>query len=78
MVIISPSTARIDRGRKLGVYARETVSYLWFVDPLARTLEVFRLDAGRWVIMDVHEGTKVVRAEPFGAVELDTARWWPD
>ena len=76
--VVSPSTARIDRGRKLGVYARENVPYLWFVDPLARTLEVFRLDAGRWVVVEVHEGARVLRAEPFDAVELDTARWWPD
>ena len=76
--VISPSTARIDRGRKLDVYARENVPHLWFVDPLARTLEVFRLDAGRWVVLEVHAGAKLLRAEPFDAAELDTARWWPD
>src|SRR2546427_8701561 len=64
--VISPSTARIDRGRKLAVYARENVPHLWFVDPLARMLEVFRLDADRWVLLEVHEGSKILRAEPFG------------
>src|SRR5207249_2269272 len=42
--VISPSTAHIDRGRKLRAYAREQVAHLWFVDPLARTIEVYRLE----------------------------------
>jgi len=37
---LSPSTARIDRTRKLAIYAREGVRHVWLVDPLARTLEV--------------------------------------
>ena len=36
--VISPSTGRLDRSRKMGVYAREGVRHLWFVDPLARSL----------------------------------------
>jgi len=37
----SPSTARVDRARKLHVYARERVPHRGFVDPLARTVEVY-------------------------------------
>src|SRR5947208_11163960 len=44
--VISPTTARIDRGRKLRVYAREQGAHLWFVDPLARPIEVYRLEGG--------------------------------
>ncbi len=40
---LSPSTARFDRGRKLEVYAEASVSHVWLVDPLARTLEVLAL-----------------------------------
>src|SRR5258708_2801445 len=32
--VISPSTGRVDRSRKMGIYAREGVRHLWFVDPL--------------------------------------------
>jgi Uma2 family endonuclease len=74
--IVSPSTARIDRVRKLPIYAREGVAHAWLVDPLARTLEVYRLDAGRWLLAATHDGDEVVRAEPFEALELALARWW--
>ena len=51
--ILSPSTALLDRAKKLAIYAREGVAYAWIVDPLAGTLEVMRLgerpldDSGR-------------------------------
>jgi len=72
----SPSTARIDRARKLPIYAREQVRHLWMVDPLARTLEVLRLESGRWTVLAVHAADERVRAEPFDAVELELASWW--
>jgi Uma2 family endonuclease len=63
--VISPRTGRIDRSRKMGIYAREGVRHLWFVDPLARTLEAYRLDGERWVVASTHGGAETVRAEPF-------------
>jgi len=75
--VISPSTARIDRSRKMQVYAREAVAHLWFVDPLEQTLEVYRLEQGRWVVIATHIENEVVRVEPFDAVELRLVRWWP-
>ena len=74
--ILSPSTASFDRVRKLAVYAREAVAHVWFIDPLARTLEVFRLDAGRGVLLATHAAQEIVRAEPFGDIELDLASLW--
>jgi Uma2 family endonuclease len=74
--VVSPSTGRIDRGRKMRIYAHARVSQLWLVDPLARTLEIYRLEGGRWVVVSVHGGDDVVRAEPFEAVELRLDRWW--
>jgi len=74
--VVSPSTGRIDRSRKMRIYAREGVEHLWFVDPIARTLEIYRLEAGRWVVVAVHGGDDVVRAEPFDAIEVRLDRWW--
>src|SRR5262245_38264773 len=59
--VISPSTGRLDRSRKMQIYAREGVAHLWFVDPLALTLETYRLDAGRWIVAGVHGGNERVR-----------------
>jgi Uma2 family endonuclease len=74
--VVSPTTAGLDRVHKLRIYARESVGHLWMVDPLAKTLEVYRLEAGRWTVASTHGGDDVVRAEPFDAVELEIARWW--
>jgi len=74
--VVSPTTARTDRIRKMPVYARERVSYLWLVDPLLRTLEVCRLEGQHWVVVSTHSGTENVRAEPFAALEIDMSRWW--
>jgi len=76
--VLSPSTARIDRAKKMDVYARERVPHLWFVDPTARTLEVFRLDENRWSVVHVFSGDDRARVAPFDAVELELARWWAD
>ena len=76
--VISPSTGRIDRSRKMRIYAREGVRHLWFVDPLARTLEVYRLEDGRWIVASTHGGDEVIRAEPFDAIEIGLERWWLD
>jgi len=74
--ILSPSTARIDRGTKLGVYASYGVPWAWYIDVDARTLEVMQLVNGIWQITQVHAGNKVIRAEPFLAAEIDLTRVW--
>jgi Uma2 family endonuclease len=76
--VISPSTARLDRSKKLRIYASEGVQHAWLVDPLARTVEVLRLEGGRWVIVATHAGDAVVRAEPFEAIELELQALWGD
>jgi Uma2 family endonuclease len=74
--VLSPSTERIDRAKKLAIYARESVRYAWLVDPLQQTLEVLGLEAERWTLLGTHEADARVRAEPFAAVELDLGNLW--
>ena len=74
--VVSPSTGVLDRGRKMTVYAREGVAHLWIIDPITRTLEVYRLEDGRWIVAATHGGDDSVRAEPFDAVTLEPSRWW--
>jgi len=76
--IVSPSTASLDRSKKLAIYARESVRHAWLIDPIAGTLEVLRLDGGRWTILATHSGSEVVRAEPFQEVELELQALWAD
>jgi Uma2 family endonuclease len=78
--VLSPSTAAVDRVTKLGVYLREGVRHLWFVDPEARTLEVLRReregDEARFVMAQSFAGDEGVRAEPFDAIELELGALW--
>lgn len=74
--VLSPSTTALDRGRKMGVYAREGVKHLWLVDPVAQTLEVFRQEGGRWWLLGTHVGAVEVRAEPFEAIALELGALW--
>ncbi len=74
--ILSPGTAATDRAEKMPIYASLGVSYLWLIDPSPRTLEVFRLEAERYVVLVTAHGEAVVRAEPFDAVEIALAELW--
>jgi len=73
---LSPSTARLDRTRKLAIYAREGVRHVWLVEPSTRTLEVLVPDGGRWVVAENHGGDDVVRATPFAAIDIELTRLW--
>jgi Uma2 family endonuclease len=76
--VLSPSTAQIDRTKKLGIYAREGVGHLWYVDPLARVVEVMRLERERWTIVASHVSGAPLRLEPFDAIEIDIGELWSD
>jgi len=76
--VISPSTATLDRAKKLRIYASAGVGHAWIVDPLARTLEVLRIENNRWSIVATHDREDVVRAEPFEAIEIDLQALWGD
>jgi len=73
---ISPGTARLDRMKKLPIYAREGVSYAWIVDANLQSFEAFRLEDGRWTYIAQHTGDEVIRVEPFDAIEIHLANLW--
>lgn len=74
--VVSPSTEARDRADKLPIYAAHQVKHAWLIDPLTQTLEVFRLEGGRWTVLAVHRDGAKVRAEPFEAIELELAALW--
>jgi Uma2 family endonuclease len=76
--VLSPTTERADRGRKLRVYAAAGVAHAWLVKPSDRTLEVLRLREGAWTLVGVWEDAAVIRVEPFDALDLELGRLWAD
>jgi Uma2 family endonuclease len=75
--VISKSTEAIDRGEKLPLYAAQGVRHVWFVDPIAKTLEAHILgEGGRWREVQVYQGGVGLRIAPFEAIELDLEALW--
>ena len=76
--VLSPSTRKLDVGRKRDIYAREGIPYLWFIDPEPRTLEAFELRGGQWETIATLADDALVSLPPFDAIAfpLDSL-WWP-
>ena len=67
--VVSPSTAALDRVKKLTVYGRERVQHAWLIDPVAQTVEVLRLENARWVIVSTCAGGSFPNATPDNAAD---------
>jgi Uma2 family endonuclease len=76
--VLSRSTERHDRAKKLRIYARAGVRYAWLVSPRARTLETYRNIDGHWSLIATYSDEERIRAEPFDAIELELAALWQD
>ena len=77
--VLSASTARFDRVKKLPIFARAGVRHAWLLEPALRTLEELALKEGGWYLALSAGGDDKVRAPPFDDVELDLAELWlPD
>lgn len=74
--VLSPGTARKDRVEKMPVYARYGVAYLWLADPEQRTLEVYALREGSWVVIGLFQEDDTVRIAPFEELALNLATLW--
>jgi len=74
--VLSSSTQAVDRSDKMTIYAREGVKHAWLVDPIVKTLEVYKLRSKAWVRAKVFRDEAKVKAEPFAAITLDLKRLW--
>lgn len=66
--VLSPSTARLDRGPKRRIYGQAGVSHLWLLDPVEGELEAFALDGGKWLLLETIQRGEEVRVAPFDAI----------
>ncbi|MCE9668435.1 Uma2 family endonuclease [Myxococcus stipitatus] len=74
--VLSPSTAALDRTRKLPLYARQGVGHVWLVDPVARTLETYQRVKRGWLLTGAYESDALVRADPFSSTTLELDSLW--
>ena len=75
--VLSPSTAKYDRGDKFRIYATYGVKHAWLVDPVLRTLEAYELRDGKWLLLDVKKDNDDIALPPFDAVTWPLDALWP-
>lgn len=68
--ILSPSTARLDRGPKRRIYAEAGVEYLWLLDPEIGQLEAFGLAGQQWLLLATIQKGEDVSVAPFDAISF--------
>ena len=72
--VLSPSTARRDRGEKLRLYAESGVTEYWLVDPDAQLFEFLVLGEGRYEVHLPLDG--VYRSPAIAGLGLDLTAFW--
>jgi Uma2 family endonuclease len=68
--ILSPSTAHVDRGAKMQIYAEHGVAYFWLLDPRTRFLDAYQLVAGKWMRIGGLSGEGNINFPPFDATSF--------
>lgn len=74
--ILSPATAKLDRGDKLRIYETFMVRHYWLIDPEARTVEVQALVGSSFRLLEIFEGEASAAIPPFETVPLDLRALW--
>jgi len=61
---------------KRTIYADMSVKHLWYVDPAARIVEVFRLSGKDWIASETYFHNDPVSAAPFDAITFPLGELW--
>jgi len=73
--VLSPSTARLDRDRKMKLYAEHGVPYYWIVDPESRSVEAYTLTGAAYALAGRVAGEPAA-LPPFSDLTVDPASIW--
>ena len=73
--VLSPSTAHLDRGRKMKLYAEHGVPYYWIVDPESRSMEAYTLTGAAYALAGRVTGEPAA-LPPFSDLTVDPASLW--
>ena len=75
--VLSPGTRRADLGWKMTLYAREGVPYYWVADPVARTVQPYRLGEEGYVAEPPLSGGDILACPLFPGITVEVARLFP-
>jgi len=74
--VLSPGTARNDRGEKLRLYAEFDVREYWIVDPIERQIEFLRNEDGQFVVA-LSQGAEY-RSTVLPEIRLNLLDFWQE
>ncbi len=73
--VLSPSTAYLDRNRKMSLYAEHGVPYYWIVDPESRSIEAYALAEAQYARAG-RVTSEPAALTPFGDLAIDPLSIW--
>jgi Uma2 family endonuclease len=73
----SPTTAAIDRGKKMPMLARYGVREYWIVDPVAETIEIYTLAGGAYTLAGTMVGPDEARSPHLPDLSFAAAQVFP-
>jgi Uma2 family endonuclease len=71
--ILSPATARYDKGSKRKIYARTGVKELWLIDPDLKSIQVYELAKNAETPAATHGADSVFKSPLFPGLKIKTA-----
>lgn len=74
--ILSPTTSRKDRLKKLQIYQRVKVQHYWLVNPEEKTLECFSLRDGLYALVASGMEEEIVEHPDFAGLSIDLKTLW--
>jgi Uma2 family endonuclease len=60
----------------MAIYAQLQIQYLWFIDPIAQTLEAYQLQEGHWLLLKSYAEDDSVSIAPFAEHTFSLAVLW--
>lgn len=75
---LSPTTEKVDRGKKYQIYERAGVPHYWLVDAAERTIEEYLLEEGRYRLAQRRQDNATFFPALFPGLEIPLAALWLD
>jgi Uma2 family endonuclease len=74
--ILSPSTRKVDRGKKFLRYGELGVLHCWIVDPDGKRVECYRLESGRYRLVAEEAGDTTLNHPDWSDFKIDLEGLW--
>jgi Uma2 family endonuclease len=75
--VLSQATASHDRGRKMRMFQRYGVPEYWIVDPIAKTIEIYKLVESAYELVGAFSGSETMHSAVLPGLALEPSSVFP-